>query len=104
MTGVAFADTEKEIDHLLDFVARTPCTYERNGTLHNGQEARDHINRKYEYYKKKINTAEDFIRYSATESKLSGRKYKIHCPNSGVMNAGDWLLHELEVFRENGGA
>ena len=38
-----FADTKMEIDHLLDFVAKTTCKYERNGTLHAGPEAKEHI-------------------------------------------------------------
>ncbi len=80
LAGVAVADTEKEINHLLEFVAASPCQFDRNGTIHNGPEARDHMNMKYEHYRKKVKTAEDFIKYSATRSKLSGRKYKIHCP------------------------
>jgi hypothetical protein len=100
--GGVFADTRQEIDHLLDFVAKTNCKYDRNGTIHNGPEARDHINMKYEYYRDKVKTAEDFIKYSATKSKLSGKKYKIHCPNSRVMDSSDWLLNELKQFRESG--
>jgi len=57
---------------------------------------------KYEHYRKKIRTAEDFIRYSATESVFSGRKYKIHCAGSDVMNTSDWLLDELHKYRDNG--
>ena len=98
-TGTAIADTQEEIDHLLDFVARTDCQYDRNGTIYNGQEARDHISMKYEYYQKKVKTTEDFIRYSATESKMSGRKYKIHCPNQETMDSGLWLLNELQTYR-----
>ena len=83
LPGMLVADgqqqvTQNEIDHLLGFVANTACQYDRNGTIHNGPEARDHINRKYEYYKKNVKTAEDFVKYSATKSKMSGRSYKIH--------------------------
>jgi hypothetical protein len=101
IAGAAFCDTREEIDHLLEFVAGTKCQYERNGTMHTGPEAKDHIQMKYEYYVDKINSAEDFIRYSATKSKLSGRPYKIHCPGSKVMNTSDWLLTELHDFRGN---
>ena len=101
LAGVAVADTEKEINHLLEFVAASPCQFDRNGTIHNGPEARDHMNMKYEHYRKKVKTAEDFIKYSATRSKLSGRKYKIHCPDSSEMNSSDWLLNELKAFRKS---
>ena len=93
--------TRQEIDHLLNFVSNTACQYDRNGTLHNGPEARDHINMKYEHYKKKVKTTEDFIKYSATKSKFSGRKYKIHCPDAQVADTSDWLLGELQAFRES---
>ena len=100
LVGSVLADTRQEIDHLLEFVANTDCQYDRNGTVHNGPEARDHINMKYEHYRKKVKTSEDFIKYSATKSMMSGRKYKIHCPGSKTMNASDWLLEELQHYRE----
>ena len=97
--GSAVADTRQEIDHLLEFVEQTPCTYERNGTFHNGPEARGHINKKYEYYRKKVKTAEDFIKYSATKSMISGKRYTIACPGKEVVYASDWLLAELKAYR-----
>lgn len=99
LAGSVFADTPAEIDHLLSFVANTSCQYDRNGTIYEGAEARNHINMKYEYYKRKVKTAEDFIKYSATKSMISGRKYKIHCPGSETVNASDWLLEELHHYR-----
>jgi hypothetical protein len=100
LAGIAQAGTQEEIAHLLDFVAATPCEYDRNGSIHDGPEARDHINKKYQHYRKKIKTAEDFIKYSATSSMISGKKYIIHCPGSVDVFAGDWLLGELKTFRE----
>ena len=102
LAGGALAGTQEEIDHLLGFVGNTPCKHDRNGTIHDGPEARDHINMKYQHYKKKVKTTEDFIRYSATKSLMSGKKYKIRCPGTAAVFASDWLLDELKVFRENG--
>ena len=101
LAGTALAGTQEEIDHLLNFVANTSCKYDRNGTVHDGPEARDHINMKYEHYRKKVKTTEDFIKYSATKSLMSGKKYKIRCPGSEAGFASDWLLDELNAFREN---
>ena len=100
--GGAVADTVQEIDHLLNFVGSSKCQFDRNGTIHCGPEARDHINRKYVYYKKKVASTEDFIKFSATRSKISGRRYTVHCPDSAVMNTSDWLLDELTRFRKDG--
>jgi len=94
-----YAGTQEEIDYLLAFVSNTDCQYNRNGTVYDGKAARDHISMKYEYYQDKIRTTEDFILYSATRSKISGQKYSIKCPGSEVVYANDWLLKELENYR-----
>ncbi len=94
-----FASTQDEIAHLLKFVETTECKYERNGTLHNGAEAVKHINKKYQYYADDIKSAEDFIKYSATKSKMSGKYYKIHCANKAIVKSQEWLLTELKKFR-----
>lgn len=67
--------------------------------MHTGAEAVEHINKKYEYFKENINTAEDFIKYSATKSKMSGKYYKVHCDTGIPVNSQDWLLTELDNFR-----
>ncbi|GAA3928466.1 DUF5329 domain-containing protein [Litoribacillus peritrichatus] len=94
------ATTEQEIAHLLLFVTSTPCQYERNGTLHNGVEAVAHIQKKYDYFKDDIESAEDFIEYSATESKMSGRKYQVHCDGAATQLSSEWLLTELRRYRQ----
>ena len=103
LAGSAVADTQQEIDHLLGYVADTNCQYDRNGTVHSGPEAMDHINMKYEHYRKKVKIAEDFIKYSATKSMMSGKKYKIRCPGAEAVNASDWLLEELHRYRKASG-
>jgi hypothetical protein len=100
ISACVFAGTQEEIDYLLGFVSNTDCQYNRNGTDYDGKEARDHIEVKYEYYLDDIKTSEDFIRYSATSSKISGIKYRIKCSGSEAVNANDWLLHELKKYRE----
>ena len=93
------ASTQDEINHLLSFVASTDCKYERNGTMHTGAEAVEHINKKYDYYSDDITSTEDFIEYSATKSKMSGKYYKIHCGNSAPIKSQKWLLTELQAYR-----
>lgn len=99
--GSAVADTQQEINHLLAFVASTTCQYERNGSVYDGTRAEQHIKKKYAYFKDKINSAEDFIKYSATKSTMSGKLYKIHCGNMATQNSSDWLLDELKKYRDN---
>lgn len=91
--------TEKEIQHLVQYVTSTECIYERNGDKHSGKEAAEHILKKYEYYADDIESAEDFIEYSATKSKMSGKKYKIHCQGQPSVTSAEWLLIELKSYR-----
>ena len=95
----ASANNNDEINHLLNFVENTECIYIRNGNEHKGPEARTHIQKKYDYYHDDIKSAEDFIKYSATKSLLSGSRYKVDCPNEKQQFSDDWLLSELKMYR-----
>jgi len=91
--------TQLETQHLLTFIKSTQCQYERNGTFHNGTEALQHIQKKYEYYMDDIHSSEDFIKYSATKSQMSGNKYHIHCPGQAIQDSSVWLTDELKKYR-----
>ena len=93
------ASSLDEINHLLNYVGSTECNYERNGKMHKGLAAKKHIKKKYDYFYDDIKTAEDFILYSATKSKISGKYYKIHCAGSPSINSNDWLQAELTRYR-----
>ncbi len=95
----AQSDYKQEINHLLSFVKNTPCVYIRNGDAHSGEEAVKHIQRKYDYYKDDIASAEDFIRLSATKSTMSGSKYYVQCGNKPKIESSRWLLAELQHYR-----
>jgi len=87
-----------EIDHLLDFVAQSQCTFIRNGTEHKAAEAKTHMSEKFAYVRKRISTAEDFIKGVASESSLSGEPYRVRCGKTELL-ARAWLSDELRRFR-----
>lgn len=91
---------ESEINHLLLFIENSDCIMSRNGDKHSGKDAVSHINRKYRYFASDIKTAEDFIKYSATKSTMSGEYYQINCPNKKAIKAKNWLLDELKRYRD----
>jgi hypothetical protein len=91
---------QSEINHLLQYVEKTDCKYERNGTKYSGTEAAVHMQKKYSYFKDKIHSTEEFIMYSATKSEVSGKPYTVHCPGQPAINSRDWLLKELSRFRQ----
>jgi len=93
-------ELHKEIDHLLNYVKTTECTYIRNGDSYKGAKAMSHIKRKYDYFEDDIHTAEDFIRLSATKSTMSNSKYHIKCPDQPEVESGKWLLDELARYRK----
>ena len=101
--GVAHADpdvqAQREIDHLLEFVGTSNCTFVRNGEAHPATEARDHLARKYRFTKSRLTTADEFVRNLATSSSSTGEAYKIVCGKQEAP-AGAWLNFELERYRK----
>ena len=94
------AQVDAEINYLLQQVETTECTFNRNGSRHKGAEAVAHIQRKYDYFKDDIKTAEDFIRTSASKSTMTRRAYTIECPEQSPVTAKSWLLEQLAKYRQ----
>jgi len=103
-TEAAFGDVpesqKKEVEHLLEFVSTSDCEFERNGKKHPGEKASSHMNRKYNHFRDKITTNEEFIEYSGTKSTRSGEEYLIYCGTADPIKSKDWLLEELRVHRQ----
>ena len=104
LTGIAQADVspkqQPEVAHLLQFVKNSPCKVNRNGSFHQGEDAAAHIMKKYDYFKKKIKTTEQFIEYSASKSTMSKKYYTVLCDGQKPIRTRDWLLQELATYRE----
>ena len=104
--AVALADTpalsepEASIEYMLARVASSDVVFLRNGKAHTAAEAVDHMRLKYEYYEDRIHTPEDFIRWAATKSVLSGRAYRIRDEN-GEVPAAEWMNRLLAEYRES---
>ena len=92
-------DLEATIAHLLEYVRTADVVFIRNGKEHSAEDAADHIEKKYNHYKKKIKTPEDFIEKSATKSMMSGKLYQIRLKDGTVISNKDWLTAELTRYR-----
>jgi len=90
---------QAEIDHLIQSIQSSNCAFIRNGETHSSAEAIEHILRKYEHFKDRIQTAEDFIQYCASKSLLSKQPYQIKCPDQGIVESRLWFLDELNRYR-----
>ena len=88
-----------EIDHLITYVGNSNCTFIRNGDQHSAAEAVEHMQKKYDYFREDVASAEQFIELSASKSLLSGRPYWIACPNREKQYSRTWLLNELARYR-----
>ena len=96
--------TQAEIEQLLSRLASSGCQFQRNGSWHDGPEARSHIERKYRYGLKRhmVGTTEDFIAMAATESSMSGKPYAVKCPNQEQVPSAQWMNAQLKQLRSGG--
>ena len=97
----AGAAMEQEIGHLMEYITQSDCTFIRNGREYDSAEALEHIAKKYDYVKKRVKKAEDFITWAATKSSMSGKPYLVRCGGEEIPTA-EWLKAELARFREAG--
>ena len=92
-------NTEKVIAYLIDQVAKSHLTFIRNGTEYSSQEAADHIRNKYEYFKSRIESPEDFIHVCASKSLESGKPYLVSTAQ-GKIAVEKWLGQILIEYGE----
>ncbi len=90
---------QEPINHLLRYVEQSDCTFIRNGKAYSPRKAAEHMRRKYDHFKNKIQTPEDFIELTATRSAVSGKPYSIRCPGRAEVPATEWLHAELARYR-----
>ncbi len=92
---------QQTIDHLLDTVSQSGLTFMRNGKSYTASEAAAHMRNKYEHFHDDINSAEDFIRLSATRSLVSGKPYTLVDRDGREQATADWLTRMLSEYRYN---
>jgi Family of unknown function (DUF5329) len=91
---------DTEIDALLKYVGELQSAlFIRNGSSHTAKEAESHLRLKWSSGGSRIATAEDFIRYCATKSSLSGKEYLIRFPDGHEEPSAQVLLKELQRIR-----
>jgi hypothetical protein len=91
-------NTEQEIQHLFEFISQSDCIFIRNYTEYPAMEARDHMQTKYDYAKRWVGSAEQFIERIATKSSISGNRYQVRCQGE-LLYTDNWLRQELERYR-----
>jgi hypothetical protein len=92
-------EQQTEVEHLIGYLQESGCHMIRNDKSYNGQEGASHVRRKYNHFRGRISSTEEFIEYAATKSTMSGRYYQVLCPDKEPMRSQDWLLMELHAYR-----
>jgi hypothetical protein len=95
------ARTRDEVAHLLDYLGRSGCQFNRNGTWYDAQKARAHLEEKYAYLQKRdlVPDAQAFIARAASASSMSGKAYEVRCGTAQPVPSGRWLSEELQRYR-----
>ena len=91
--------TQGEIAHLLSQIAQSDCQFIRNSKTYSPEQAVEHINNKYNYLKNRIKTTEQFIKYAASRSSITGSDYHIRC-GEVTITSREWLEEQLRMYRQ----
>jgi hypothetical protein len=93
------AREQRRIDFLLhDVEQATDVVFIRNGTEHDGPAAAKHLRRKLDYAGERVKTAEEFVKYCASESSLTHQHYKVRLQGGKTLDAADYLIGKLHEF------
>ncbi|MEG0184810.1 MAG: YfeK family protein [Stenotrophomonas sp.] len=96
------AAARAEIAQLISSLDGSHCRFQRNGSWYEGNDARAHLQRKYDYLLKKdmVDSAEQFIERAASKSSMSGKAYRIQCPGQPEQTAAAWFGARLQALRQ----
>ncbi len=94
---------EREIGALLAALQASPCRFQRNGNWYPAAEAKAHLQRKYDYLRKRdlAASAEQFIARGASRSSRSGTAYRVACPGQPEQDAASWFAQQLAALRHH---
>jgi len=91
-------NTREVIGYLIEKVRSSQLVFIRNGKRHSSEEAAQHIRKKYEYFKSRIESPEGFIRICASKSLVSGKPYMV-VTTKGNVTVESWLRRILAEYR-----
>ena len=96
--------TTLEIGQLFAALRQSNCEFARNGAWYNARKASDHLQRKYDYLRRKglVTTTEAFIELAASRSSLSGTPYQVRCGNAPPVSSQAWFMDKLHALRRGG--
>jgi hypothetical protein len=97
--GALAPPEQVRIEYLLSVVGSLhEAQFIRNGTAYDSTAAVSHMRTKLRAAGSRVRTAEDFVRYCASTSSISGKPYEIRFPDGRVVRSADFLRQKLVEF------
>lgn len=92
---------EKEkIQYLISSIENLKnAAFIRNGSVHDGKGAANHLRMKLQKAGEKVQTADDFIRLCASKSYVSGTPYTIQYTNGKTIKSEEFLREKLMEYK-----
>ena len=89
----------QRIDYLIAAIeSMGTAQFIRNGSAYDAKAAADHLRLKRRMAGSSCQSAEDFIRYCASQSSTSGKPYEIRLPDGTMVSAAAFLQGKLAEF------
>ena len=88
----------QQIERLIGSIGNSDCVFIRNGKDHTAEEGMRHISRKYDHYKKDIDSVESFVQLAASKSMITGQVYFVRCEAESRQTAAQWLLDRANTM------
>ena len=90
---------QARIDFLIQGVEKSTGTkFIRNAKEYDGHAAAAHLRIKLDYAGDRVKTAEDFVKFCASESSITHQKYTIRLENGTTMDAANYFMEQLRDF------
>jgi hypothetical protein len=70
---------DREVQALLGELRASQCRFNRNGTWYDGADAAQHLAKKYDYLRARLEKTEQFIAKGGSSSSMSGKAYLVQC-------------------------
>jgi hydrogenase maturation factor HypF (carbamoyltransferase family) len=95
------AREQQRIDYLIQSLgALQGAFFIRNGTEYDASAAQSHLRQKLAYVGERVKTAENFIKYCASESSFTHKPYQIRFSDGKVVDTAVFFSGKLKEFDE----
>ena len=90
---------QARIDYLIESLGELDgAVFIRNGLEHNAAAAQSHLQQKLRFAGERIQTAEQFIKYCASESSITHKPYQVRFADGRVQNTADYFEAKLREY------